>query len=472
MTAPPAMSGVVSPLETLARGEGDAPALVADRIWTRTDVVRRIKELAVEWTSFSQLKDAPLVALDTPLGAETLLRIWTLTTLGIPFVPLHVAWSAAQRRQVLETTGATLLPPTDAGFTSPSGAIVHDLWRNPASDDTLAVVFTSGSSGRPKGAALSHRSFSTSATASGSALGWSGSEVFYASLPLAHVGGLSIATRAAVLGGSIVLPASDGARHGFDPATFVERCAETQTTIVSLVPTQLRRLCTARLRAPRNVRCVLLGGAHAPQALIEDGLTLGWPIRRTYGLTEACSQVATDRQSKSSGPIALLPHVEARREPDGRLALRGDSLFSGYFGESPRRPTDWFVTSDLAEVGATTVLPLGRADDVVISGGENVHPDEVDAALAASPGVAIACTFARPSAEWGQELCAALVVETGFEPTQLLSYLRGVLPSFKIPKAWVVVTDLPVTATGKVSRRQCQELLASQCAPLLPRAAL
>lgn len=472
MTAASAAStGVVSPLATLRQGDETAPVLVAARIWSRAEVVQGIERFATTWASPSYSRDAPLVALDTPLCADTFLRIWTLIELGIPFIPLHVAWSPVQRQQVLEMTGATLLPTPTAGF-SASGSRMHELRRNPTPEDTLAVVFTSGSSGRPKGVVLSHRAFSTSAAACGAALDWSSSETHYASLPIAHIGGLSVATRAAVLNGAVVLPPPLATGRGFDAATFVQRCNETHATIVSLVPTQLHRLCAAGLRAPRDVKCALLGGAHAPPTLIADGLALGWPIRRTYGLTEACSQVATDRASWSMGPIALLPHVEARREPDGRLALCGDSLFSGYWAEPRRVQSDWFVTSDLAEVSDRALLPLGRADDVVISGGENVHPDEVDAALAASPGVTLACTFARPSAEWGQELCAALVVQPGFDWAPLLDHLRGVLPSFKIPKAWLVVTDLPVTATGKVSRRQCRELLASQCAPLPLRAAL
>lgn len=465
---------IVSPLRALTQTNDTGPVLIAERSWTRAQAILRIDQLRAEWERLPQLRDAKLVALETPPRGESVLRLWALIELGIPFVPLHPAWSAVQRRNVLEETRAALLPsgPEDASSpldASPSTGAA-DLGRTATPDTPLAVVFTSGSSGLPKGAVLSHRAFWSSAMASRAALGWTNQEVFYLSLPLAHIGGLSIVTRSAVFGGCVVLPAA-GYGRGFDPASFVARCSETRASVVSLVPTQLHRLCGAGLPAPRDVKCVLLGGAHAPVALVEAGLRLGWPIHRTYGLTEACSQVATDRRPQSSGPISLLPHSAARSGPDGRLALTGDSLFSGYFGHPPRGRDDWFLTADIVELSDGGIVPLGRADELVISGGENIHPDEVDAALASAPGVAAGCSFGRTSAEWGHELCAALIVRPDFDDQLLLGHLRAVLPSFKIPKAWVIVSDLPVTASGKISRRLCQELLAARCHPFPPRTA-
>jgi len=291
-------------------------------------------------------------------------------------------------------------------------------------------------------------------------------EVYCLSLTPAHVGGLAILVRAAVFGGRLVLPSNADGNRGFIAEPFVKRCSDTATSVVSLVPTQLRRICAARLRAPRSVKIVFVGGAPAPPLLMQAARELGWPVHRTYGLTEACSQVATDRVPSYSGPIALLAHVEARLEPDGRLALRGPAMFSGYWGSAPRRPDEWFVTSDLAALADGAITPLGRVDDVIITGGKNVHPEEVDTALASAPGVSSACSFARESAEWGRELCAAVVAGPDFDARRLLAHLRAALPSFKIPKAWLLVSELPTTPTGKISRRLCQQLYAPDCRPL------
>ncbi len=445
--------------------------LVADRSFTRAELQRAVTDVQHEPAFIDAVSTAPLVAVDTTPTAQTITSLLALIELGVPFIPLHTAWSAVQRARVLAATGAVVLD-LSTGTVATDGA----LWNSAAGrhfaprprtpDSTLAVVFTSGSTGTPKGVVLQHRAFAASARLTRDHLELDHDEVFHLSLPLAHVGGLAILTRALILGGTLVLPTTTGAPNsGFDPARFVRRCAETACTVVSLVPTQLRRICAAGLTAPASVGVVLLGGAHSPPALVEAAQRLGWKVHRTYGLTEACSQVATDRRGGVEGPLELLPELGARLEPDGRLALRGPTLFAGYWGEDRREQSEWFVTSDLATLGSEGVTPLGRADDLIISGGENIFPDEVDAALASAPGVIAACCFARESKEWGQELCAALIAGPDFDATRLVAHLRAVLPSFKIPKAWALVSEFPTTATGKLSRRSCQRAFAHACQP-------
>lgn len=442
--------------------------LVGEQNWTREDVLQWAVQLAATWRSNETLVSAPLIAVWATPTAATVVACWTLIELGIPILPLHPAWSEHQCRQVLIETGAALLPPLDQAPAKSAlgveGNVLAGLRRPITEKSPLAVVFTSGSSARPKGVILSHRSFWETANATKHALGVGADDRWHLSLSLAHVGGLAIACRVAVLGGSVVLPATEKERS-FRAEDFVERCAETKVTTASLVPTQLARVCTAQLSCPPDVRRIFLGGAPAPQPLIETAQKLGWPILRTYGLTEACSQVATDRTPRSRGPLQLLPHVEASVGEDGCLALRGDCLFSGYWGHPPQDPDSWFTTTDVAVVSADHVVISGRADEVLISGGENIHPAEVDAALAGAPGVAHACTFGRESTVWGQELCAVVVPGPDYEPFAVLAYLRGVLPSYKIPKAWLVVPELPLGATGKVSRLRCRELHGAACHP-------
>lgn len=462
---------IMQPLSQVSTfADSGAAVLVEDQVWTRARIGKAFLDLCAHWASDPAVSSASLVAVHATSTLQTLLQLLALIELGIPFVPLHSAWSNTQCRDVIELTGAHQLaagaPPPASHQQGEEGR--RHLQRSTTDESPLAVVFTSGSTGTPKGAILSRRAFAVSAEVAQLCLGLEPDEVYYLSLPLAHVGGLAILTRAAVLGGTLVLPAkADSLRAGFDAEQFVRRCAETDCTVVSLVPTQLRRICQAGLHAPNRVKLVLVGGAPLTPDLIRSGLELGWPIHRTYGLTEACSQVATDRTPGLFGPIELLPHVEARIQSGGCLALRGEALFTGYWGQPTRSVGDWFVTSDLTTLDPTGITPLGRADELIISGGENIHPVEVDAALASAAGVIAACAFARDSAEWGHELCAALVVDATFDATRLMTHLRAQLASFKIPKAWIIVAELPATATGKLSRRRCQQLYAAACSPLL-----
>lgn len=424
--------------------------------------------LCTSWAKNPLLRSAPLAALDASPTLDTVAALWTLMELGIPILPLHPAWPRAHRERVIAATKALDLGEARAAPADLDGGRAFEVLRRPVDEaSTLAVIYTSGTSGEPKGAKLSHRAFWTSTRAASEVFGESAFGRWYLSLPLAHVGGFSILTRAAVLASSVALPEEGGAtaHPGFRAAAFVADCSAKGATGVSLVPTQLQRIVASGLRAPPDLQMVLLGGAPAPQSLITAALSLGWPVHRSYGLTEACAQVATDRTPCSVGRIPLLPHVDAKLESESRLALRGDSLFSGYWGESSRRPDEWFVTSDVAEVEDDGLKVLGRADDVVISGGEKIHPVELDATLASAPGIAAACAFGRYSEMWGEQLCAALVRGADFDAEVFSSYLRRQLPSYKVPKAWVFVSELPTTASGKVSRSVCRQRYADVCHP-------
>ncbi len=448
----------------------------ADRLWLAAELAGIARGWCAAWAHQSDLAQAPLVALDAPATPAAVTAIWTLIDLGIPLLPLHPAWSLSQRRKVISDTGAlelTISESVPAPYAG-RGDVCGPLRRPILEESTLAVVFTSGSSGQPQGAQLSHRAFWTSAMATRSLFGAAAIERWYVSLPLAHIGGLSILTRAAVLGSTVVLPSSGALvdpkpaqRSRFDARSFHEHCERHNVSAASLVPTQLQRLVTLGLKAPGSLRLALLGGAPATPSLMAAARVLDWPVHRTYGLTEACSQVATDRLPGEVHEIALLPQVKSRIEPDGRLALHSDTLFSGYWGQPLRSPGEWFVTSDLAISTERGLCILGRADEVVISGGEKIHPAEVDLVLHAAPGVRVACVFGRPSEVWGEELCAALVLSrTAFDAAALVSHLREHLPSFKVPKAWALVSELPLTASGKVSRRLCREYYSQACQPL------
>lgn len=336
------------------------------------------------------------------------------------------------------------------------------------------VLYTSGTSGRPKGAILGFASLIASARAQARLLGPSEpSDRWLLCMPLFHVGGLSILIRSALFGSAVVL------HERFDAERVSEALEREGVTHVSFVATMLTRLLEHRgaARAPERLRCVLLGGGPASSALLERAIGLGYPIAPTYGLTEAASQVATRPPQVPVGPggdpaagLRPLPGValrivdQARRplEPGavGEIEVRGPIVMAGYLDDpeaTARALQDgWLATGDLGWLDATGGLRvLDRRADLILSGGENVYPAEVEAALAAHPQVVEAAVVGVDDPVFGQRPYAFVVWrgEAGLETEVLGRWCGERLAGFKRPVGIRAVERLPRTASGKLIRR-------------------
>jgi o-succinylbenzoate---CoA ligase len=308
------------------------------------------------------------------------------------------------------------------------------------------VVFTSGSTGPPKGVRLSLLNLQAAASASAAHLGHDQDDDWLLAMPLHHVGGISIVVRQAYTGGSVtMLPR-------FDPAE-VANVMRGRVTMVSVVPTMLSRLLD---HGPfSGLRAVLVGGGPIPSGLLERAVETGMPVLPTYGMTETFGQVATLRPD---APLAYeahpLPGVEVRVEPDGRIALQSPQISPGYVEEADR-PDSWFVTNDLGELGDGGALRvLGRADTMVVTGGENVSPESVEAVVRQHPRVEDAVVVGVPDTEWGQML---VCLHQG-GPDDLRDWVAQRLPGFMVPKRWIRVDSLPVTSIGKPDREAARRL--------------
>ncbi len=332
----------------------------------------------------------------------------------------------------------------------PHGAEPDAGGAEPRPHSAMAIVFTSGSSGRAKGVVLSRAAFAASAAASAVRLGWRDDDAWLLALPPAHVGGLSVLTRCLAARRTVVLepaPGTEGLERGLAEAT-----------LASLVPAQLHRLFAERpsWRAPARLRAVLLGGAAAPPPLVEEARRRGMPVRETYGLTECASQVATQEPGDPPGHATLLPGFEAR-VVDGVIELRGPALMTGYLptGGEPWTADGWLRTGDRGTIDAAGRLAiLGRADDVIVTSGENVDPLEVEAALSHDPEVAAALVFGVPDPRRGESVAALLVPRPGrpLDPARVAERLAARLADFKRPRRYAVVADLPLTPSGKPDR--------------------
>ena len=215
-------------------------------------------------------------------------------------------------------------------------------------------------------------------------------------------------------------------------------------TIVSLVPTMLARLLDAGLRSPPTLSWALLGGGPIPAPLLRRATAAGVPAAPTYGMTEACSQIAT---------FGLpLPGAELRLGGDGEVLVRGPMVAPGAVDED-----GWLHTGDLGAFDARGRLTItGRKADTIVSGGENVAPAEVEAVLLEHQAIADAGVFGRADPEWGESVVAAVVLRdgAGLDAEQLRAHCAARLARFKVPKAFEVVDRLPRTESGKLLRRE------------------
>jgi O-succinylbenzoic acid--CoA ligase len=325
-------------------------------------------------------------------------------------------------------------------------------------DDVALLVPTSGSTGAPRLAMLPGQAVVASTAATAQRLGGAGGWVL--ALPAHYVGGLMVLARSALGGRPPVMADSAG---GFTPSAFVDAVASLvrrgdELRFTSLVPTQLTRLLDAGGAAQAallDLDAVLLGGAAASPTLVARAGAAGITVITTYGMTETCGGCVYDGTP--------LPGVQVEVEADGRIRLAGPTLFAGYRGraEADAVPA-WFRTSDLGRVDAGRLTVLGRADDVVVSGGVKVVPGEVEAALADHPQVAEVVVLGTPSDEWGQEV-VVVVAPRGPAPTleELRAHGRGRLPAAALPRALVVIPSMPRLPSGKPDRVALRTLVAA-----------
>ncbi|HEY6627418.1 MAG TPA: AMP-binding protein [Acidimicrobiia bacterium] len=390
--------------------------------------------------------DPKRVFLETPFGSHTygdvLESLHNRPVAGTEVLrPRLTAGSVVDILAVMSLGSAVIVgPDADApGDLDPGGA--------------ATVVFTSGSTGRSKGVRLTRDNWEAAVVASQVHLGNSPDDVWLLGMGMHRVGGIAIVLRSARTGGTVRMPAK------FDAAEFAGGL-RSGVTIASLVPTMLHRMLDIDPGPYRGVRAVLVGGGPIPDGLLERAVAAGLPVLPSYGMTETCGQVATLRPGSAiEKKVHPLPGVEVRIEPDQRIAVRGRMVSPGYVGEPDRLSAGWFLTGDLGALDTDGALRvLGRADDVIVSGGVNIDPGVIEAALDEIAGVESALVFGMPSPEWGMEV--ACVYVGSLVPEDVEVRLRERLSGPLIPKRWHRVDALPTTDMGKPDRSQAARMLS------------
>jgi O-succinylbenzoic acid--CoA ligase len=372
------------------------------------------------------------VAIALPPGADFVVALHACLRAGAVAVPVD-----------LRDPGRRA-PDCDALIESPLACAAAPL--PPRAHDlaaTAAVLSTSGTTAQPREVPLTYGNFLWSAIGSAVALGIAPGERWLCTLPLVHVGGLSIVLRSAIYGTTAVV------HERFIAQDALEALMERDITLVSVVATTLRRLLDAGLAQPPALRCALAGGGPVPAALLDRARAAGVVVSQTYGLTEACSQVATQtpgEQGVDAGPPLFCTRVSLAS--DGEILVSGPTL-------SPALSAGVLATGDLGEIGAGGSLRvIGRSSDTIVSGGENVAPSEVEAVLEEHPAVLEAAAFGVADERWGEAVHALVVTSAPVSEAELREHCRGRLAGFKVPKSVLFAQSLPRTASGKLARRR------------------
>ncbi len=410
--------------------------------------------------------------------------VHALARLGAVLVPLNTRLTPAEWQWQAEHVGCKLVlcaPEIVATEQSPIRLeLMDETWlvgetAVPSAvsfslDRIQAVVFTSGTSGRPKGAMLTFANHFYSALASAYGLGVQPDDLWLSCLPLYHVGGLAVIWRSCLAGTAVDL------HPKFDLTAVNDSLNHKPITLISLVPTMLARLLESRASWPETLRLALIGGAALPPDLLAAALRVGVPIATTYGLTEAASQVATmrpedvERKPGSVGRPLLFTTVrimddDGRECPPGEIGeivVSGPTVMAGYWDEATLADNT-FHTGDMGYVdGDGDLWVVQRRSDLIVTGGENVYPAEVEAVLKSHPAVTAVCVVGLPDAEWGQVVVAAVVVGkagTAVTAQELTHFCRERLAGYKTPRQIYFVDDLPLTASGKIARPEVAQIV-------------
>jgi len=467
------MTGLFSPHPPL-----DAVALMhAGRKFSYREWFLEIEVLACSLARYG-VRPGAVVALQATATILSAQMVYVTRVMGFTLFPLDPAMSGERRNRLLSEVGCDLLvtdaevvcPPagvrlvTIASFSEPAATEeLPELLFAGTDADIQLIIATSGTEGNPKGVMLSGGNLAASIAAANELLRLRQNDLWLCCLPLYHIGGLSILYRSLDAGAGVLL------HQGFDAAMVWTDLQSHRVSHISLVPAMLAQLLdiSQDVRPPASLDLVLVGGGPLGTKLAERAHAADWPLCVSYGMSETAS-LCIAQDGELSGTVSCevgrpLAGFELAISERGRIMLRGPAVMQGY-ANPDRSPGQglleggWFETGDLGELGESGCLRvLGRADDVLISGGRNIHPVEVEAEIAACPGVDMVAITGQKDDRWGQILVALYTgsVSAG----QLEEWCRSNTISSLRPRRFVQVAVLPYNAMGKLDRKGLIELL-------------
>lgn len=336
---------------------------------------------------------------------------------------------------------------------------------------TISIMYTSGTTGNPKGVRQTAENHFSSAVSSALNIGIAPDDVWLCSMPLFHISGFSILMRSLIYGMGVRLHSK------FDAVNSAEEICSGKVTYMSMVGVMLERVLRALDDSPMAVsprfKAILAGGGPIPVVYINRAEALGISVLQTYGMTETSSQTTTlqsadaERKVGSSGKPLFLYNVKIdgteRAGERGEILIHGPQVTPGYIGKFAERSVQqdgWLHTGDVGYLDEEGFLfVVDRRSDLIVSGGENIYPAEIEKVLLAHPAVREAGVCGAPSSEWGEVPAAFVVLNTPVETDELLAYCREQIASYKVPKRLDIVESLPRNASNKLLRRELRTWL-------------
>jgi O-succinylbenzoic acid--CoA ligase len=333
---------------------------------------------------------------------------------------------------------------------------------NFSENKTALILFTSGSSGKPKAVMLSFENLIQSAVIGNVVLNQTSKDKWLASLPFYHIGGFSIIFRALMFGTSIIIPDS------LSNDDLSESIKKSKPTLISLVTNQLKNFIDKDFTPPIDLRTVLLGGGFSDKYLILKAIDKGWMIAKVYGSTETSSLISfmnpDEVKKKPEASGKPIPPNKIIITDEGGIIIQSPAVMKGYFNNDETAggiKDGYYFTGDIGYLDDEGYLFVeAKRNDLIISGGENVNPFEVENSILIHPEIKEACVIGIDSEEWGQIVSAAIVLKEGeaLSEKKLRDFLRDKLPSFKIPKKIKFVNQLPKSGLGKILRKEVKNL--------------
>ncbi len=390
-----------------------------------------------------------VVAITMAPGAEYAIAVHALMKLGAIAFPLDPRLAGAERRRAMgpQIPALVIEDPEDLDGHEADLPLLGEL----DLERPCTRILTSGTSGAARAVEHTFGNHLWSAVGSAFNLGVDPADRWLCCVPLFHVSGLSILMRSAIYGTTAIV------HDGFGLDRVAEALERDEVTIVSLVTTMLTRLIDAGAAIERP-RAILVGGGPVPEEMLEEATGLGATVVQTYGLTEAASQVTTlapeqaARKLGSAGRPLLTTRV---RIADGEILVQGPTVAPAALDAD-----GWLHTGDSGRIDDEGFLWVeGRRDDVIVTGGENVSPAEVEEVLTAHPDVVEAAVVGRPDPDWQNAVVAVVVPHEAAEPDLegLRSWCSARLAPYKVPKRFELATELPRTASGKLRRGELRE---------------
>lgn len=429
-----------------APGIGHRPAITD---MERTYTFAELWELVHERVGTMPIRLGDVVAVRPENTMDSIVDCLAVWESGGVLQLLNGRQTVAELGPQVAATGAALVvgPDIDLG----GAPVAQDSSHAEDGEQLALIVATSGTSGAPRLVQLTWANLVASAEASRKHLRHTPDDRWLAVLPLFHVGGFSIVLRSLLVGGEVVL------RRRFDPAATAADLHE--VTLASLVGSMLTPILDADPGPYSGVRAVLVGGGPTAQPVLMRAADAGLPVLSTYGMTETASQIATaplgDGPRQRAVPV---PGAEIRIATTGEIEVRGPMVSRGYVGGPRRSAEAWHATGDLGSIDDKGFLRIhGRAGDIIITGGENVMPGEIEDVIRSVPGVRDVAVFGTLGGDWGEQVTAAVVADASIGAID--AAIRTRLAGYKIPRRWIEVTELPRNSLGKVDRSALRDMV-------------